>query len=70
VTAAKTECLSLPAEPSGTGNVINNNNKTSNESLTRSSEAIPLWDIDDGSRRDSNPDLPRLKQGKTNKSYF
>jgi hypothetical protein len=63
---AKTECLSLPAEAGGTGNVININIKTSNESLSRSSEAIPLRQIEDGSRRDSTPDLRRSKRGKTN----
>jgi hypothetical protein len=68
--AAKAECLSLPAEASGTGNVININIKTSNESLSRSSEAIPLRDIEDGARRDSTPDLRRSKRGKANKSYF
>jgi hypothetical protein len=67
---AKAECLSLPVEVSGTGNVINTDIKTSNESLSRSSEAIPLRDIEDGSRRDSTPDLRRSQQGKTNKSYF
>jgi hypothetical protein len=67
---AKAECLSLPAEASGIGNVININIKTSNEILSRSSEAIPLRDIEDGSRRDSTPDLRRSKRGKTNKSYF
>jgi hypothetical protein len=68
--AAKTECLSLPAEASVTGNVININIKTSNESLSRSAEAIKLQDIDEGSRRESNQDLRRSKRGKTNKSYF
>jgi hypothetical protein len=63
-------CLSLPAEVSGTGNVININIKGSNESLSRSSEAIPLRDIDEGSRRESNSDLGKSKQGKTNKSTF
>jgi hypothetical protein len=67
---AKTECLSLPAEACGTGNVININIKTSNESLSRSSEAIPLQHIEDGARRDSTPDLRRSKRGKANKSYF
>jgi hypothetical protein len=51
--AAKTECLSLHAEASGAGNIVNISIKTSNEILTRSSEAIPLRVIDDRSERDS-----------------
>jgi hypothetical protein len=62
--------ICLPAEASGTGKVININITTSNESLIRSSEAIPLRDTDDGIRRDSNPDLWRSKRGENNKSYF
>jgi hypothetical protein len=66
--AAKAVCLGLPAEASGAGNIININIKTSNESLTRSSEAIPLRVIDDRSERDSNADLRRSNEGKP--SYF
>jgi hypothetical protein len=50
--AAKAECLGVPAEASGAGNIINISTKTINESLARSSEVIPLRDIDDRSERE------------------
>jgi hypothetical protein len=67
---ATAEHSSLPAEVSGTENVINISIKTSNESLAENSEAIPLQDIEKGSRRDSTSDLRTSKRVKTWKSYF
>jgi hypothetical protein len=67
---ATAEHLSLPAEASGNGNVINISIKTSNESLAGNSEMIPLQDVEKGSRRDSTSDIRRSKRVKTSKSYF
>jgi hypothetical protein len=67
---ATAEHLSLPAEASGAGNVINISIETSNESLAGNPEAIPLQDIERGSRGDNTPELRRSKRVKANKSYF
>jgi hypothetical protein len=54
--------LSLPA--SGTGNVVNINIQTSNESLAINPETIPLQNMEETSVRDSTPDLRRSKRTK------
>jgi hypothetical protein len=54
----------------GSGNIVNINIKTSNESLSGNPETIPLQELEGSSVRGNNPELRRSRHLGTTKSYF
>jgi capsule polysaccharide export protein KpsE/RkpR len=59
IAATTTDHLGIFTESSGTGNTVNTNIKTSNESLAVNPEAIPLQNLDVASTHESTPELRR-----------
>jgi hypothetical protein len=65
-----TSDVSSALKTSGSGNIVNINIKTSNESLSGNPEAIPLHDLEGSSVRENTPELRRSRRSKATKSYF
>jgi hypothetical protein len=70
IAAATSDHLGLSTESSGTGNIVNINIKTSNESIAMNPEAIPLNDMGNTFVKENTPELRRSRRLKTPKSYF